>query len=52
VILACLQLAPLIDRRRLPASPERLPARASWLPSLLSIACGLAPALLLRMLRL
>ena len=51
LLLAGLQLAPLLDRHALAPSPERPRSVREWIPAALSIACGVAPALLLRMLR-
>jgi hypothetical protein len=52
LVLAALQLAPLLDRHALAPSLERPRSALGWVGPALSIACGLAPALLLRMLRL
>jgi hypothetical protein len=52
LLLAGLQLAPLLDRHALAPSPERPRSALGWVGPALSIACGVAPALLLRMLRL
>jgi hypothetical protein len=52
LLLAGLQLAPLLDGHALSASPERPRSALGWVSPALSIACGVAPALLLRMLRL
>ena len=52
LLLAGLQLAPLLDGHTLAASPERPGSALRWVSPALSIACGVAPALLLRMLRL
>jgi hypothetical protein len=52
LVLAGLQLAPLLDRHGLAPSPERPRSALAWVAPALSIACGVAPALLLRMLRL
>jgi hypothetical protein len=52
LLLAGLQLAPLLDRHALAPSPERPRSALAWVVPALSIACGVAPALLLRMLRL
>ena len=49
---AGLQLAPLVDRHALVPAPERPRTALRWIGPALSIACGVAPALLLRMLRL
>jgi hypothetical protein len=52
LLLAGLQLAPLLDGHALAASPERPRSALRWVGPVVSIACGVAPALLLRMLRL
>jgi hypothetical protein len=52
LVLAGLQLAPLLDRHALAPSLERPRSALGWVGPALSIACGVAPALLLRMLRL
>ena len=52
LLLAGLQLAPMLDRHALAPSPERPRSALGWLGPVLSIACGVAPALVLRMLRL
>jgi hypothetical protein len=52
LVLAGLQLAPLLDGHALAPSPERPRSALGWVGPALSIACGMAPALLLRMLRL
>jgi hypothetical protein len=52
LLLAALQLAPLLDGHALAASPERPRSALRWVGPVVSIACGVAPALLLRMLRL
>lgn len=52
LLLAGLQLAPLFDGHALAPSPERPCSPLGWVSPVLSIACGVAPALLLRMLRL
>ena len=52
LLLAGLQLAPLLDRHALAPSPERPRSALGWIGPALSIAGGLAPALVLRMLRL
>jgi hypothetical protein len=49
-LLAGLQLAPLKDRRAATPSPERPRSVLQWVGPALSIGCGIAPALLLRML--
>ena len=51
LLLSGLQLAPLIDGHALAPSPERPHSALRWVPPALSIVCGVAPALLLRMLR-
>jgi len=51
LLLAGLQLAPLLDGHGLTPSPERPRSALGWVGPALSIACGIAPALLLRMLR-
>jgi hypothetical protein len=51
-LLAALQLAPLVDRHAaLPAS-ERPRSALQWVGPALSIGCGIAPALVLRMIQL
>jgi hypothetical protein len=50
--LAGLQLAPLLDGHALASSPQRPRSALGWVSPAVSIACGVAPALLLRMLRL
>jgi hypothetical protein len=52
LMLAGLQVAPLVDRHALASSPERPRSALGWVGPAVSIACGVAPALLLRMLRL
>lgn len=52
LLLAALQLAPLLDGNALAAAPERPHGRVRWMEPALSIAFGIAPALVLRMLRL
>ncbi len=52
LVLAALQLAPLLDRHALAPSLGRPRSALGWVGPALSIACGVAPALLLRMLRL
>src|SRR5207245_9721240 len=52
VMFAVLQLAPLLDRHALAAGPERPRSSLRWIGPAVSIACGIAPALVLRMLRL
>lgn len=52
LVLAGVQLSPLIDRHALAASPERPRSALGWVGPVVSIASGVAPALVLRMLRL
>ena len=52
VTWAGLQLAPLMDRHALAPAPARPRSALRMLGPVLSIACGVAPALILRMLRL
>jgi hypothetical protein len=52
LVLAGLQLSPLLDRHALTPSVERPRSALGWVGPALSIACGVAPAVLLRMLRL
>ena len=52
IMLAALQLAPLLDRHALAPGPERPRSSLRWIGPVVSIACGIAPALVLRMLRL
>lgn len=52
VMLAALQLAPLIDRAGSEAAVERPRSAWQWLGPVVSLACGLAPAAVLRMLRM
>jgi hypothetical protein len=52
LVLAALQLAPLLDRHALAPSLGRPRSALGWVGPAVSIACGVAPALLLRMLRL
>ena len=52
IMLAALQLAPLLDRQALASGPERPRSSLRWIGPVVSIACGIAPALVLRMLRL
>ncbi len=52
LLLAGLQLAPLLDRHALTPSPGRARSALGWVGPALSIAGGVAPALVLRMLRL
>jgi hypothetical protein len=51
LLLAGLQLAPLLDGHALASWPERPRSALRWVGPAVSIACGVAPALLLRMLR-
>jgi len=51
LLLAGLQLAPLLDGHALAPSPERPRSPLGWVVPAVSIACGVAPALLLRLLR-
>jgi hypothetical protein len=52
VTWAGLQLAPLLDRHALAPAPARPRSALRVLGPVLSIVCGVAPALILRMLRL
>ncbi|TME78729.1 MAG: hypothetical protein E6I47_12230 [Chloroflexi bacterium] len=52
LVLAGLQLAPLFDGHALAPSPERPRSPLGWVVPTVSIACGVAPALVLRLLRL
>lgn len=52
LVLAGLQLAPLIDHHALAPAPERPRSALGWVGPVVSIASGVAPALVLRMLRL
>ena len=52
VTWAGLQLAPLVDRHALVPAPERPRSALRWVGPVVSIGCGIAPALILRMLRL
>jgi hypothetical protein len=47
-----LQLAPLVDHHAASASPGRPRSALQWVGPALSIGCGIAPALVLRMLQL
>jgi len=51
-LLAALQLAPLVDHRGVASAPERPRSALRWVGPALSIGCGIAPALVLRMLQL
>jgi hypothetical protein len=50
-LLAGLQLAPLIDHRGAALAAERPRSALRWVGPALSIGCGIAPALVLRMLQ-
>ena len=52
VMFAVLQLAPLLDRQALSPGPDRPQSSLRWIGPVVSVACGIAPAMLLRMLRL
>jgi hypothetical protein len=52
MLLAALQLAPLVDRRAGAPAAERPRSALQWVGPALSIGCGIAPALVLRMLQL
>jgi hypothetical protein len=51
-LLAGLQLAPLVDRHAAAAASERPRSAMQWVGPAVSIGCGIAPALVLRMLQL
>jgi hypothetical protein len=51
-LLALLQLAPLVDHHAASPSPGRPRSALQWVGPALSIGCGIAPALVLRMLQL
>jgi hypothetical protein len=51
-LLAALQLAPLVDRHAAAPTPERPRSALQWVGPALSIGCGVAPALVLRMIQL
>jgi hypothetical protein len=51
-LIAGLQLAPLVDRHAAAAAPERPRSALQWVGPVLSVGCGIAPALVLRMLQL
>ena len=51
-LIAALQLAPLIDRHAVALAAERPRSALQWVGPALSIGCGIAPALVLRMLQL
>ncbi|HEY9287185.1 MAG TPA: hypothetical protein VIT43_04085 [Candidatus Dormibacteraeota bacterium] len=52
LMLAALQLSPLIDRVGSEAGVERPRSRWQWVGPIMSLACGVAPAAVLRMLRM
>lgn len=52
VLWAGLQLAPMVDHHLLASGPERPRSRVRWLGPALGLAVGIAPAVVLRMLRL
>lgn len=52
IMFAVLQFAPLLDQHARSPGPERPHSSLRWIGPVLSVACGIAPALLLRMLRL
>lgn len=52
LMLAALQLSPLIDRVGSEASVARPRTRWHWVGPVISLACGVAPAAVLRMLRM
>lgn len=49
---AALQLAPMVDHHLLTSGPERPQSAVRWLGPVLGLAVGIAPAVVLRMLRL
>lgn len=49
---AALQLMPMLDYHRLTTGPERPQSPLRWLGPVIGLACGVAPAVVLRMLRL
>lgn len=49
---AALQLMPLLDHQRLTTAPERPHSPLRWLGPVIGLACGVGPAVVLRMLRL
>jgi len=51
-LLAALQLAPLVDRHAASAAPARPRSALHWVGPAVSIGCGIAPALVLRMIQL
>jgi hypothetical protein len=51
-LIAALQLAPLVDRHAAAPAPERPRSALQWVGPVLSIGCGIGPALVLRMLQL
>lgn len=51
-LLAALQLAPLVDRHAASPPPARPRSALHWVGPALSIGCGIAPALVLRMIQL
>ena len=51
-LLAALQLAPLVDRHAAAPAPVRPRSAMQWVGPALSIGCGIAPALVLRMIQL
>ena len=51
-LLAALQLAPLLDRHAAVPASQRPRSAMQWIGPALSIACGIAPALVLRMIQL
>ncbi|TMB60734.1 MAG: hypothetical protein E6J51_12745 [Chloroflexi bacterium] len=51
-LLAALQLAPLVDRHAAPPAPLRPRSALRWVGPALSVGCGIAPALVLRMIQL
>ncbi len=50
-LLAALQLAPLVDRHAAAPALERPRSAVQWVGPALSVGCGIAPALVLRMLQ-
>jgi len=52
ITFAVLQFAPLLDRRALAPATKRPQSSLRWIGPVLAVASGIAPALLLRMLRL
>jgi len=51
-LLAALQLAPLVDRHAASSAPARPRSALYWVGPAVSIGCGIAPALVLRMIQL